>query len=41
MHQIFRHEVEWNGWPDGTFERMFTYAEVEAMQGLQVHWAMR
>ncbi len=33
--------VEWDGWPDGTFECMFTYAEVEAMQGLQVHWVMR
>jgi hypothetical protein len=30
--------VEWDGWPDGTFERLFTHAEVE---GLQVHWATR
>ena len=27
-----------HGWPDGTFERMFTYAE--ATKDLQVHWAM-
>jgi len=33
--------VEWGGWPDGTFERSFTHAEVDATQGLQVHWAMR
>ena len=33
--------VEWDGWPDGTFERTFTYAEVEVMKDLQVHWAMR
>ena len=33
--------VEWDGWPDGTFERLFTHAEVDATQGLQVHWAMR
>ena len=31
----------WDGWPDGTFERLFTHAEVDATQGLQVHWAMR
>jgi hypothetical protein len=33
--------VEWDGWPDGTFERLFTHAEADATQGLQVHWAMR
>lgn len=33
--------MEWDGWPDGTFERLFTHAEVEAVQGLQVNWAMR
>ena len=28
-------------WLDGTFECTFTYAEVEAMNDLQVHWAMQ
>ncbi|KAI0754060.1 hypothetical protein C8Q80DRAFT_1095345, partial [Daedaleopsis nitida] len=29
---------EWDGWPDGTFERTFSIEEVEATKNLAVHW---
>ncbi|KAH6876457.1 hypothetical protein BKA70DRAFT_1240161 [Coprinopsis sp. MPI-PUGE-AT-0042] len=31
--------VEWDGWPDGEFERSFTHAEFEATKHLQTHWS--
>ena len=32
---------DWDGWPDGTFEREFTFEEVDACNNLQVHWATK
>lgn len=34
-------ESGWDGWPDGTFEREFTFEEVDAYNNLQVHWATK
>ena len=34
-------DSDWNGWPDGTFEREFTFEEVNAYNNLQVHWATK
>ena len=36
-----RLDSDWDGWPDGTFEREFTFEEVEAYNNLQVHWATK
>src|SRR3984957_11525660 len=33
--------VEWDGWPDGDWEKDFTWKQVEATKHLQVHWATR
>ncbi|OBZ74708.1 hypothetical protein A0H81_05700 [Grifola frondosa] len=30
---------DWDGWPDGDFERLFTHEEVDAMNHLMAHWA--
>ncbi|KAF5378164.1 hypothetical protein D9615_007525 [Tricholomella constricta] len=32
-------KVEWDGWPDGKFERDFTYSEVRGTNSLAMHWA--
>jgi len=32
---------KWNGWPDGFFERDFTFHEVDDYNNLQVHWATK
>ncbi|KAJ7101594.1 hypothetical protein C8R43DRAFT_1167387 [Mycena crocata] len=32
-------EVEWDPWPNGDFERDFTWAEFHAADALPVHWA--
>ena len=34
-------DSDWDGWPDGTFERKFTFEEVYAFNNLQVHWATK
>jgi hypothetical protein len=31
----------WDGWPDGTFERLFCFEEVDLYNNLLVHWATR
>ncbi|KAF5379467.1 hypothetical protein D9615_006598 [Tricholomella constricta] len=32
-------KVEWDGWPDGKFERDFMYSEVRGTNSLVMHWA--
>ncbi|TFK79454.1 hypothetical protein K466DRAFT_460510, partial [Polyporus arcularius HHB13444] len=32
---------DWDGWPDGTFERFFTHEEYVATKKLAVHWTCR
>jgi hypothetical protein len=32
---------DWDGWPDGTFQREFTFEEVDTYNNLQVHWATK
>ena len=34
-------ESKWDGWPNGIFEREFTFEEVNNLNNLQVHWATR
>ena len=34
-------ESKWDGWPDGIFQREFTFGEVRDLNNLQVHWATR
>ena len=34
-------DSDWDGWPDGIFERDFTFEEVDAYNNLQVHWATK
>jgi hypothetical protein len=34
-------ESKWDGWPDGIFQREFTFNEASDLNNLQVHWAMR
>lgn len=34
-------ETKWDGWPNGIFEREFTFEEVSDLNNLQVHWATR
>jgi len=31
----------WDGWPDGFFERDFTFHDVDDYNNLQVHWATK
>jgi len=31
---------DWDGWPNGTFERDFTFEEFEKTGSLSVHWAV-
>ncbi|KAF8956267.1 hypothetical protein BDZ97DRAFT_1763938 [Flammula alnicola] len=33
--------MEWDGWPDGQFERDFTFPEAKATANLKCHWAVR
>ncbi|TFK80602.1 hypothetical protein K466DRAFT_456005, partial [Polyporus arcularius HHB13444] len=32
---------DWDGWPDGTFERFYTHEEYQATKKLAVHWSCR
>ena len=34
-------DSEWDGWPNGTFERQFTFEEVSTLDNLLVHWATK
>jgi hypothetical protein len=33
--------MEWDGWPDGYFEKDFTFKEYNTTNWLKVHWAQK
>ena len=34
-------DIDWDGWPDGTFSWDFTFEEADTYNNLQVHWATK
>jgi hypothetical protein len=44
LHGLGRRNLKlwgWDGWPDGMFEHLFTFEELESYNNLLVHWATK